>query len=81
MTGYAVRKNDGSLGVLLINKSTQSLDVAVDLPAAPQSVSGRRIGWTEYEAVSGPVLMSVQVASRRVRCTVPGSSIAGFDIR
>jgi hypothetical protein len=81
MSGYAVRKSDGSLGVLLINKSTQSLDVAIDLPDLPQSVIGRRIGQTEYEAVSGPALMTVKVESRRVRCTVPGSSIAGFDIR
>lgn len=81
MTGYAVRKEDGSLGVLILNKSGQSFEVAVDLPAAPQSVSGRRISRTEYEAVSGPVQLSVRVESRRVRCTVPGSSIVGLEIR
>jgi hypothetical protein len=81
MTAYAVRKSDGSLGVLLLNKGSQSLDVAVDFSVAPQSVTGRRIGRTEYEAVSGPTQVSVLVESRRVRCTVPGSSIVGLDVR
>jgi hypothetical protein len=81
MTGYAVRRSDGSLGVLLLNKGSQNLDVAVDLPAAPQSVTGRRITRTEYEAASGPAALSVQVNGRRVRCTVPGSSIVGLESR
>jgi hypothetical protein len=81
MTAYTVSKSDGSLGILLINKGSRSLDVAVDLPAAPQSVTGRRISRTEYEALSGPAGMSVRTESRRVRCTVPGLSIVGVDVR
>jgi hypothetical protein len=81
VTGYAVRKSDGSLGVLLINKSAESLEVAVDLPANPQSVTGRRVGRTEYDAASGPAQMSVRVESRRVTLTLPASSLAGLDVR
>ena len=43
MTAYAVRKTDGALGVLLLNKSDRSYDVAVNLPAYPQTVTARRI--------------------------------------
>lgn len=81
MTGYAVRKADGRLGVLLINKSGQSLEVAVDLPASPRGVTGRRVGRTEYDAVSGPAQASVQVAARRVTVTLPATSIVGLDVR
>jgi hypothetical protein len=80
-TGYAVRKADGSLGVLLINKGNESIEVAVDLPANPQSVTGRRIGRTEYDAASGPAQISVRVVSRRVTITLPATSMAGLDIR
>lgn len=81
MTGYAVRKADGSLGVLLINKSGLSLEVAVDLPAPPRGVTGRRVGRTEYDAVSGPAQTSVRVESRRATITLPATSLAGLDIR
>jgi hypothetical protein len=81
MTGYAVRKSDGSLGVLLLNKSTQALEVAVDLTATPLSASGRRIGRTEYEAGTGPAQLQARVESRRVRCAVAGMSIVGLEIR
>jgi hypothetical protein len=81
MTAYAVRKSDGTLGVLILNKGNQDLEVAVDLPAAPQAASGRRLGRTEYEAVSGPAVISVRVESHRLRCTVPGSSVVGLDVR
>ena len=40
LTGYAVRKSGGGLGILLINKSGQSLEVAVDLPAIPRKRHG-----------------------------------------
>jgi len=81
VTGYAVRKADGSFGVLLINKGERSLEVAVDLPANPQSVTGRLVGRTEYDAASGPAQMSVRVESRRVKLTLPASSMAGLDVR
>ncbi len=81
VTGYAVRKADGSIGVFLINKGNETIEVAVDLPANPQSVMGRRIGRTEYDAASGPAQMSVRVESRRVTITLPPTSMAGLDIR
>jgi hypothetical protein len=81
MTGYAVRKSDGSLGVLLLNKSGQAIEVAVDLPAAPASVAGRRLSRAEYEAVTGPAQFSVRTEGRRLRCSVPASSIVGLDVR
>ncbi len=81
VTGYAVRKADGSIGVFLINKGNESIAVAVDLPANPQSVTGRRIGRTEYDAASGPAQMSVRVESRRVTITLPATSMAGLDVR
>ncbi|MGZ7066296.1 MAG: hypothetical protein ACXVI6_08075, partial [Candidatus Aminicenantales bacterium] len=81
MTGYAVKKADGTLGLLLLNKGPSTLDVAVDLSSAPQSVSGRIISPAEYESGSGPSALPVRVVSRRLRCSVPGSTIAGLEIR
>jgi len=81
VTGYAVRKSDGSLGVLLINKSAESLEVAVDVPASPRGVTARRLGRAEYDAGSGPAQLSVRVQSLRVTLTLPASSMAGLDIR
>jgi len=81
MTGYAVRKSDGTLGVLLLNKGLSALDVAVDLPSGPQTVSGRHLSRAEYESKSGPTVLSVKVESRRLRFTLPGSTIAGLEIR
>ncbi len=81
VTGYAVRKADGSLGVLLINKGDQSLEVAVDLPGSPGAVTGRRLGRTEYDAGSGPAQLSVRVEARRATVTLPATSMAGLDVR
>jgi hypothetical protein len=81
MTGYAVRKADGDLGILLVNKSDRSLDVAVNLPAIPQGVVGRRLGQTDYESLAGPAQVSVTVDLRRVKFTVPTKSIVGLDVR
>jgi hypothetical protein len=81
MTGYAVKKSGAGLGVLLINKSGQSLAVAVDLPAIPGSVSGRLIRQKEYDAASGPASVSVTVDSRRATVTVPATAIVGLDVR
>jgi len=81
VTGYAVRKADGSLGVLLINKGGQSLEVAVDLPASPRGVTARRLGRAEYDARSGPAQLSVRVESRRVTITLPATSMVGLDVR
>ena len=81
VTGYAVRKSDGSLGVLLINKGGQSLEVAVDLPASPRGVTARRFGRAEYDAGSGPAQLSVRVESRRVTITLPATSMVGLEVR
>jgi hypothetical protein len=81
MTGYAVRKAGNGLGVLLINKSDQSLRVRVDLPSIPGSVTGRRIGASEYDAASGPAAISVSIASQRATVTVPAKAIVGLEVR
>jgi hypothetical protein len=81
MTVYAVRKADGSLGVLLINKSSRDYDVGVNLPAIPQSVTARRIGPAEYAASSGPATVATTKSSRRVTVPVPATSIVGLEIR
>jgi hypothetical protein len=81
MTAYAVRKSDDSLGILLVNKSSRSYDVAVNLPIYPQSVTGRRIGQTEYDARSGPAEVAVRIDQRRARFIVPATSIVGLEVR
>jgi len=81
LTAYAVRKSDGSLGVMLVNKTEQALTVAVDLPAAPRSAAGRRLGLEEYNAGSGPVAATVSIAGRRITVTVPATSVVGLDVR
>jgi hypothetical protein len=81
MTGYAVRKSDRSLGILLVNKSGESLEVAVELPAIPRSVTARRIGPAEYDAASGPAALTVRIESRRAIITVPATCIVGLDVR
>ena len=80
VTGYAVRKSDGSLGILLI-KGEQSFEVAVDLPASPRGVMARRLGRAEYDAGSGPAQLSVRVESRRVTITLPATSMVGLEVR
>jgi len=80
MTGYAVSKT-GGLGLLLVNKSAEALEVAVDLPGVPQSVTARRIGAGEYNASSGPAALSVSLESRRARLTVPATAIVGLEFR
>ncbi len=81
LTAYAVRKADQSLGVMLVNKTEQALTVAVDLPAAPRSVAGRRLGLEEYNAGSGPVAATASIAGRRASVTVPATSVVGLDVR
>ena len=81
MTAYAVRKADGTLGVLLVNKSESAYDVAINLPFYPQAVAARRIGQAEYDAVTGPTPVSARIDARRVRASVPGRSILGLEVR
>jgi hypothetical protein len=81
LTGYAVRKADGSIGLLLLNKGDREFEIAVDLPAIPSAVTGRRIGPTEYNAASGPAQMTVGLRSRRATVTVPATTIVGLDVR
>ena len=81
MTVYAVRKADGSFGVLLINKSGRSYVVGINMPAIPQGVTARRIGPTEYAAASGPASVSAGTDLRRVTVTVPATSIVGLEVR
>ncbi|MGZ5469738.1 MAG: hypothetical protein ACXWG5_11350, partial [Candidatus Aminicenantales bacterium] len=81
MTGYAVRKPGSLLGILLVNKSDHALEVAVDLPSIPRSVTGRRIGDVDYIAASGPAAVTIAVDSLRATVTVPATSIVGLDVR
>ena len=81
LTGYAVRKFDGSLGVMLVNKTEQALTVAVDLPETPRSIAGRRLGLEEYNAGTGPVAAAVSFSGRRATVTVPATSVVGLDVR
>jgi hypothetical protein len=81
MTGYVVRKADGGLGILIVNKSGRSWDVAVNLPAIPQGVVGRRISSAEYDAASGPAQVSTTIDLRKVKFTVPAKSAVGLEIR
>jgi hypothetical protein len=81
LTAYAVRKADQSLGVLFVNKTAQALVVAVDLPAAPRSATGRRLGLDEYNAGTGPLAATVSISGQRATVTVPGTAVVGLDIR
>ncbi len=81
MTAYVTRKADGSLGVLLVNKSDRAYDVAVNLPFYPQTVTARRISQTEYDAGTGPAQVSARTDARRVRTAVPGKSVLGLEVR
>ncbi len=81
LTGYGVRRADGTLGVILINKTDRPLTVAVDLPGAPRSATARRLGAAEYDAGAGPAAASVSLAGRQATVTVPAAAIFGLDIR
>jgi hypothetical protein len=81
LTGYAVRKFDGSLGVMLVNKTEQALTVAVDLPETPRSVAGRRLGLEEYNAGAGPAAATVSISGRRATVAVPATAVVGLDVR
>ena len=81
LSGYAARKADGTLGVLLVNKSAETLKIALEPPAIPRSVTGRVIGPTEYAAAAGPSPISVRIESRRAIFDIPATSIVGLDIR
>jgi hypothetical protein len=81
LTAYAVRRPDQTLGVLIVNKSEQSLIVAVDLPAVPRGVAGRRLGLDEYNAGTGPLAASVSIAGQRATVTVPATCVVGLDVR
>jgi hypothetical protein len=81
MTVYAVRKPDGTFGVLLVNKSGRAYDVGINMPAIPQSVTARRIGPTEYAAAAGPAAVATTKSSRRITVPVPATSIVGLEVR
>lgn len=80
MTAYAVRKPDGSYGVLIVNKSGRDYDVGINMPAIPRSLTARRIGPAEY-AASAPAALAATKSSRRVTVPVPAASIVGLEVR
>jgi hypothetical protein len=81
LTAYAVRKSDGSLGILLLNKGSRDLDVAVELPGETSAATGRRLGPQEYTAGSGPAALSLTRDRGRIRFTLTAASIVGLDVR
>jgi len=81
MTAYAVRKADGAIGILLLNKSDRAYDVGINLPAYPQSVNARRIAEAEYAAGTGPAAAAATIEARRVNTTAPARSIVGLEVR
>jgi hypothetical protein len=81
LAGYAARKADGSVGVILVNKSDTGIDVSLTPPAAPRAVTGRLLDAAAYGAGTGPVALAVRLESGRALFTLPGLSIAGFDLR
>ncbi len=81
LAGYAARKPDGSLGLLLINKSDAALEIALEPPSTPRSVTGRVIGEAEYAASVGPAPLSVRIESRRALFAIPAMSVVGLDVR
>ncbi|MCK7479381.1 MAG: glycoside hydrolase family 44 protein [Candidatus Moduliflexus flocculans] len=81
LTGYAARKADGTIGVLLVNKSAESFKIALESPAIPRSVTGRVIGPEEYAAAAAPAALPVRIESRRAIFDIPATSIVGLDIR
>jgi hypothetical protein len=81
LTGYASRKTDGSLGLMLINKSAVALAIALTPPWSPRSVTGRVIGEVEYAAATGPAPLSVRIESRRALFDIPAMSVVGLDVR
>jgi hypothetical protein len=81
LTAYAVRKPDLSLGVLIVNKTELALVVAVDLPVSLRGAAGRRLGFDEYNAGTGPQATAVSVAGQRATVTVPATSVVGLDVR
>ena len=81
MTAYAVRKADGAIGILLLNKSDRAYDVGINLLAYPQSVNARRIAEAEYAAGTGPAAIDATIEARRVNTTAPARSIVGLEVR
>lgn len=81
LTGYAARKADGSVGIVLINKTDAGIDVSLAPPATPRAVTGRVLDGVSYAAGTGPVALAVRLESGRARFVLPGLSIAGFDLR
>jgi hypothetical protein len=80
MTAYAVEKPDGTVGVLLINKTGAALETAVDLSAVPASVSARSLDRTAYEAGTGPVAADARIEGKSVKVTVPALAVLGLEI-
>ena len=81
LTAYAARKAGAGLGILLVNKSDRALAVEVDLPSILRNASGRVIGAAEYDAGSGPAVLTVAVESQRLTLTLPAMSVTGLDVR
>jgi len=81
LTTYAVRKSDGRLGMLIINKQAKAEEAVVHLSFSPSSAGGRFISRGEYEARIGPTSLAVKIEGAELRLTLPASSITGLDIK
>ncbi len=80
MTAYAVERPDGTVGVLIVNKTGAAKETAVDLSAVPASVSVRSLDRAAYEAGTGPVPAEARIEGKSVRLTVPARSVLGLEI-
>lgn len=81
LTWYGVRKSEGSLGVLIVNKQDKDKEAVVDLSYSPSSAGGQFISRNEYEAQSGPKRLTVRIEGSKLRLTLRASSITTLDIK
>jgi hypothetical protein len=81
LTWYGVRKSEGSLGVLIVNKQDKDKEAVIDLSFVPSSAGGQFISRNEYEAESGPKRLPVRIERSKLRLTLRASSITTLDIK
>jgi len=81
LTLYGVRKDDGHVGLLIVNKQAKDEEAVISLSFFPSSAGGRFISRSEYELGSGPKPLRVKIEGDELRFTLPASSITGLDIK
>jgi hypothetical protein len=81
LTLYSVRKDDGHVGLLIVNKQAKEEEAVVRLSFFPSSAGGRSISRGEYELGAGPKSLMVKIEGNELRLTLPAFSITGLDIK